>query len=305
LAEICAIADPEADAAMKAAENKPDALVGITFDEMLSLDLDGIVIATPSALHAEQALAALESNKAVFCQAPLAGSALELSKIINAAKSANRLLGVDQACRFTTGMRNIRELLQKRALGEVYAVEVIYHTGRPPERAWRRDSQAKPGGCLLDLGSEVLDLTLWALNYPKAESISAQLRRDGKVVTMQDPGGEDYAAVQLQLESGVSLQLACSWKAPSVANARIELNFFGTHGGARFHNVNGSRVDFAADHFRLDHTQKTLATTADLWEGRAALEWTKQLTRSSAFDPQIEQCTIVAETIDRIYGKIG
>src|SRR2546430_15540162 len=89
LADICAIADPEADAAMKAAENSPDALIGITFDEMLSLELDGIVIATPSELHASQSLAALESDKAVFCQAPLAGSSAEIQKIIDAAKARN------------------------------------------------------------------------------------------------------------------------------------------------------------------------------------------------------------------------
>src|SRR5882762_4546483 len=159
-AEICAIADPEPDAALKAAEYSPDALIGITFDEMLSLDLDGIVIATPSDLHASQALAALERNKAVFCQAPLAGSLLEIQRIIDTAKAGNRLLGVDQACRFAAGMRSIRSLIQKRVLGDVYAVELAFHTAHVPESASYLGGIRAQGGCMLDLGSPLLDLAL-------------------------------------------------------------------------------------------------------------------------------------------------
>ena len=303
MAEICAIADPEPDAAMKAAEYSPDALIGITFDELISLDLDGIVIATPSDQHASQSLAALERSKAVFCQAPLAGSSLEIQRIIDTARVGNRLLGVDQACRYTAGMRSIRGLIQKRVLGDVYAVELVSHTAHPPEFAAYLGGIRAPGGCVLDLGSPLLDLAMWALDFPKVESVTSNLVRGGKTWNPARQGVEDYAAVQLKLASDVSVQLACSWKAPSVTDSRIELNFFGTHGGARFYNVNGSRFDFAAEHFQLDRTRRPLTDAADLWEGRAVLEWAKKLTRSSAFDPEIEQCAIVAETVDRIYGR--
>src|SRR5947209_13158173 len=43
----------------------------MSFDEILATDADAVVIATPSAFHAEQAIAALERGKAVFCQKPL------------------------------------------------------------------------------------------------------------------------------------------------------------------------------------------------------------------------------------------
>ena len=47
---------------------------------LLKLDLDGIVIATPSALHAEQAIAALNAGVAVFCQKPLGRTACEVRR---------------------------------------------------------------------------------------------------------------------------------------------------------------------------------------------------------------------------------
>src|SRR5947209_2720195 len=76
-AEITAISDPSPEAMDKAGACAPAAALCPTFDELLERDLDGIVIATPSALHAEQAIAALQSGKAVFCQKPLARSAAE------------------------------------------------------------------------------------------------------------------------------------------------------------------------------------------------------------------------------------
>ena len=55
VAEISALADPAVTEALD------------TFDELFDAELDGVVIATPSALHAEQAIAALQQGLAVFC----------------------------------------------------------------------------------------------------------------------------------------------------------------------------------------------------------------------------------------------
>ncbi|MCX9146072.1 Gfo/Idh/MocA family oxidoreductase [Erythrobacter sp. WG] len=57
--------------------------------------------ATPSALHAEQAIAALERGLAVFCQKPLGRSSAEVRAVIAAAEAAHRLLAVDFSYRHT------------------------------------------------------------------------------------------------------------------------------------------------------------------------------------------------------------
>ena len=48
----------------------------------LALELDGVVIATPSALHAEQAIRALDAGAAVFCQKPVGRTAAEVAAVI-------------------------------------------------------------------------------------------------------------------------------------------------------------------------------------------------------------------------------
>ncbi len=70
-AEVAAVADPAVTEEMHGLE--PLA----SLEELLACDLDGVVIATPSALHAEQAIAALERGLPVFCQKPLARTAAE------------------------------------------------------------------------------------------------------------------------------------------------------------------------------------------------------------------------------------
>jgi predicted dehydrogenase len=59
-----------------------------------------VVIATPSALHAEQSIAALTSGAAVFCQKPLGRTADEVRQVVDAARTADRLLAVDLSYRF-------------------------------------------------------------------------------------------------------------------------------------------------------------------------------------------------------------
>ena len=60
IAEVAAVADVD-DALREGAHAfAPEAAAVSSLDELLELDLDGLVIATPSALHAEQAITALE-----------------------------------------------------------------------------------------------------------------------------------------------------------------------------------------------------------------------------------------------------
>src|SRR4051812_18581922 len=76
-ADAVAIADPSPEMAQAAAALAPGAACVEGLDGLLGLDLDGLVIATPSALHAEQSITALERGVAVFCQKPLGRTAAE------------------------------------------------------------------------------------------------------------------------------------------------------------------------------------------------------------------------------------
>ena len=54
----------------------------------------------------------------------------------DAARAADRLLGVDLCYRTTEAARRCRELVASGELGEIYAVELAFHNAYGPEKAW-------------------------------------------------------------------------------------------------------------------------------------------------------------------------
>src|SRR5690606_772649 len=164
------------------------------------LGLDGVVIATPSALHAEQAEAALERGLAVFCQKPLGRTAAEARRVVAAARAADRLLAVDLSYRFTAGMQRIRGLVQRGELGHVYAADLRFHNAYGPDRPWFRDPRQAGGGCLIDLGIHLVDLALWTLDFPAVLDARGRLFTRGAPLTDAAAAVEDYAVAELELE---------------------------------------------------------------------------------------------------------
>ncbi|HYF38360.1 MAG TPA: Gfo/Idh/MocA family oxidoreductase, partial [Gemmatimonadales bacterium] len=236
LADVVAVADVANANAVAAAQITPARLVS-SLDELLEQKLDGIVIATPSALHAAQAIRALEQGVAVFCQKPLARTALETGRVIEAARRANCLLGVDLSYRFVEGARHIRNLVRAGELGQVYAVDLVFHNAYGPDKPWFYDPALSGGGCVMDLGVHLVDLALWALDFPDVVEVSSSLMAGGAPLPGRPDRVEDYAVATLTLAGGVVVRLACSWRLQAGCDAEISAAFYGTEGGAALKNV--------------------------------------------------------------------
>src|SRR3954471_10170544 len=161
LAQVAAVADPQAEALEAAAEVAPEAARAGSLEELLSRELDGVVIATPSALHAEQAVAALERGLAVFCQKPLARNAEETRRVLEAARAADRLLAVDLSYRHVEALRAAHEQVAGGAIGQLHTIDLVFHNAYGPDKPWFTDPELAGGGCLIDLGTHLIDLALW------------------------------------------------------------------------------------------------------------------------------------------------
>ena len=179
LVEVVAIVDP-VQALAQAAGITPGAAVLSDMAELLAQELDGLVIATPSALHAEQTIEALTTGVAVFCQKPLGRTAAETRSVVDAARTANRLLGVDLSYRFVRGIQTMRTLIQAGEIGEIYAVELVFHNAYGPDKAWFYDPVQSGGGCVIDLGLHLVDLALWMLGFPRVLHTTSRLFTHGK-----------------------------------------------------------------------------------------------------------------------------
>lgn len=302
-ATIVAVADSSPEMARAAAEAVPGGVVVADLDALLAQELDGLVIATPSALHAGQAIRALEAGVAVFCQKPLGRDAAETARVVAAAETANRLLGVDLSYRFTQGMTAIADLVRRGELGRVFAVDLVFHNAYGPDKPWFYDRAQSGGGCVMDLGIHLVDLALWATGFPAVTRTQASLFAGGAPLHGRD-AVEDYAVATLDLADGAVVRLACSWRVHAGRDAVIEASFYGSQGGATLRNVDGSFYDFVAERHR-GTARETLAEPPEDWGGRAAVDWARRLAAGARFDPEARHFVAAAEALDRIYAAAG
>jgi predicted dehydrogenase len=301
-AGIAAVADPSAEALAAALETAPGAVAVDGLDGLLAAGVEGVVIATPSAQHADQAVRALEAGCAVFCQKPLGRTAAEVRRVVEAARAADRLLAVDLSYRFTAAAAAVRDRVRRGALGRVYAVDLVFHNAWGPDAGWFRDPALSGGGCVIDLGVHLVDLALWTLGFPAVERADARLFAAGRRLAGGEALCEDYAEATLDVEGGAVVRLACSWGLAAGRDAVIEASFHGTSGGASIRNVAGSFYDFTAEAYR-GTAAEVLVVPPDAWGGRAALAWARRLAAGERFDPAAERLVEVHGALDAIYGR--
>jgi predicted dehydrogenase len=305
---VAALTDPDPTALARARDLAPGAKVVGSFESLLLEPLDGVVIATPSALHGEQARAALERSLAVFCQKPLGRNAAEARAIVETAERRDRLLGVDFSYRECEATQKLRGWVSSGELGDIFAVNLVFHNAYGPDKSWFYDPRLSGGGALMDLGIHLVDLALWVLDFPTPRNVTGRLFAQGQPLTA--PGGEagherrveDYVSAQIVLDGGTCVDLACSWRLHAGCDCVIEASFFGTRGGVSLRNVNGSFYDFTADAL-IGTSRRQLAAPPDAWGGRAACAWAAQLRASRGFDPAARRVIEVSEVLDAIYAS--
>lgn len=303
-ARIAAVCDAVPERVRAYADRFPEAIGFDAFDTMLerseALGLDGVVIATPNALHVPQSLAALDRGLAVFCQKPLALDARGAREVVSAARGADRLLGVDFSYRYTEGAQALRRMVRSGELGRIFDVESVFHNAYGPDKAWCHDPALAGGGALIDLGVHQVDLPLWLLGYPAIRGVDGRVFRGG--VPLDGIGIDDFATARIELDGGACIHMAVSWNAHAGCDCVIRTTVYGTRGGAEFRNVDGSFYDFELVRFD-GRTRRALGHESRGWLGRGVMSWVERLATDRGYDPEIEGAVQVAEVVDAIYRR--
>lgn len=300
LGTVGAVADVDLERARTIALQHSCEHVGSSVDDLLAADVDGIVIATPSALHADQAIAALSAGVPVFCQKPLARNATEAGAVVAEARERDLLLGVDLSYRHVHAFRAAASALDDR-LPDVYALDLRFHNAYGPDKPWFTDPELSGGGCVIDLGTHLIDLAVWWLKVTRFELLDARLYQKGRLLQPPIDVAEDYAEVKLAAGNR-TLRLTCSWFLPLGCDASIGAGAYAPGFGVEVTNVDGSFYDFTA-HVNDGSVGRTLSVPPDAWGGRPLCAWAKRLAQGSGFDAAVEEQVTVAETIDTIYGR--
>ena len=269
--ELVTLVDRDQEKAQRVAQRfgVPNATTAI--DEVLEdPEIDMVDICTPNFLHAPLAIAALESGKHVLVERPIARNAAETEKMVKAADKADRLLVCALAHRFREDTKILKKFVDRGELGEVFYTKTGWLRQRTDWRTeeWRQQKQVSGGGVLMDLGVQMLDLTLYILGGPKVESVSASAHRAGKAEV------EDSLIALLRLENGCVVNLEVTWGLLMEKDFAY-VNLFGQTGAAlwnplRIHKgMHGSLVNVtpAVDSPRNVYKQAIEAQIAQFAEG--------------------------------------
>lgn len=171
-----------------------------SFDELLSDDeIDVVCICTPSYLHAENAIAVLNSGKHVVIEKPMAMTTKDADDIIKTAKNANKLVTVVSQIRFSPDVEKIKKLLKENAFGKISLCSLSMNYYRTPEyysgSNWR-GSLTLDGGVLMNQGIHGIDLIEYIMGPVKDVK--------GKTGTLvHNIEAPDTAVAIVEFESGV------------------------------------------------------------------------------------------------------
>jgi len=157
---VVAISDP-VDAARSAAKTEFGEVTACgDYRELVNNpSVNGIVIAAPTALHCEIAVAAAESRKHIFCEKPMAMNAFECDSMIAAAEKAGVVLQIGFMRRFDANFRAAYERVKAGEIGEVVLVKSCTHGPTYP-KPWMFDLR-QSNGPLAEVCSHDIDTLRW------------------------------------------------------------------------------------------------------------------------------------------------
>jgi len=171
--------------------------------EMLDKEeLDAVVTALPTDLHAKYAVMALQAGVHVFSEKPMALTLKQCDQMIAARDAAKRQLMVGQCLRFWPEYEALRETIADKRLGKLLTMSMTRvggYAGWASEN-WFNDGE-RSGGAILDLHLHDVDWAVYALGLPKAICASGLVGNTGAV--------DDVAAVWLY--DGFQVAIRGSW----------------------------------------------------------------------------------------------
>jgi predicted dehydrogenase len=113
-------------------EKYPASKLYRSIDEMIADDsLQLIIINTPTHLHFQNARAALEAGRNIVVEKPFTVTVKEAEEIATLAQSKNLFVSIYQNRRYDGDYRAVKDVLEKKLLGDLREVEIRYDRYRP------------------------------------------------------------------------------------------------------------------------------------------------------------------------------
>ena len=200
-----------------------------SYQDLIDMDeVDAVDICLPNHLHAPAAIAALEAGKHVLCEKPFSRNSKEAEQMVAAAKKQKKLLMSGFNNRYREDAAILKRFVAEGELGTVYYAKTgwLMQPANWGGESWKTKKRYAGGGVLLDLGTQMIDTTLWLLGMPKVEAVTANA-----YPRPQRDELETSAAALLRVEGGVTITLEVSLGLLMERDFAY-LNLFGDRGAA-------------------------------------------------------------------------
>lgn len=217
-------------------------------NEFLQLDeIDAVSVCTWNSAHAPCAIAALNAGKHVLCEKPMATSAEEAKKMLEAAEKNNKLLMIGFVRRYGNDCKILQDFISTDYFGEIYYAKATYLRRNGNPGGWFGDKSRSAGGPLIDLGVHVIDLTRYLMGNPKPVSVYGatfqKLFNRPNVKGAKDYNSvsagkkdicdvEDLASALIRYDNGSVLAIEASFSL-NIKSDEGKIQLFGTKGGAK------------------------------------------------------------------------
>ncbi|MFD0695236.1 Gfo/Idh/MocA family protein [Paenibacillus sp. GCM10027628] len=210
---------------------------------LLDESIDIVHVCTPNDSHAEITIAALEAGKHVMCEKPMAKTAADARRMVEAAKRTGKKLTVGYNNRFRGDSQHLHQLCADGELGDIYFAKA-HAIRRRAVPTWGvfLDEEKQGGGPLIDIGTHALDLTMWMMNNYEPKVVLgtsyhklSQRENAANAWGPWDPSKftvEDSAFGMITMKNGATIILESSWALNTLEVDEAKCTLCGTEGGA-------------------------------------------------------------------------
>lgn len=206
-----AVVEPRADRQKEVREKFVDVAVYSTAAEAYQKEkFDGVVVATPTAMHVTDTRQALEHGADVLLEKAISNISANVPEIIRLAAEKKKILFVGYTYRFWPPLKKVEEILRSGRLGQVYASRIIFSEYLPDwhpwedYRTWYMARKDLGGGELSD-ESHAIDFARWLFG-----EITEVGGWNGQISRLEMTT-DDFATLIARHESGMisSIHLDC------------------------------------------------------------------------------------------------
>lgn len=218
-------------------------------DLLADPDVDVVYIATPHALHEQQAIACMKAGKAVLVEKSFTANADQARRVIDVSRQTGQVCVEAIWTRFMPSRQEIAKTVSSGVIGDV--TEISASLSYPTSHKARIMDPAMAGGALLDVGVydlNFVDMTLPHATVDKMESVCAKT----------DTGVDQRFAATLWLHnpdsSDANAQTVMATISSSILSVGDRLGLIrGTRGYIVVHNINNpeSMDVYNAQHQRI------------------------------------------------------